>query len=282
MTEHRFLFISPHLDDAILSCGDYIDHLYQCGHRIDIATVFTGEDTNPSPSPLARILHKRFNLRFGVMEARLNEDLQAAAALGASCIHLNLQESIYRRAPDNSPIYLKLDELFRADLSLEQPLIEQVEARLSECLNLMDYDQVYMPLGIGRHVDHGIVRQAAERWAWKRHDCDVSRIAYYEDLPYKHYHTDPNWHQDLAGNLQRHTIQLSRANLRAKLSAVDRYQSQHRLLWKSRFAMLRQMLTNIRRTDGTAAIELDNQTYQYHYYTSEALPRLIESERDPK
>ncbi|MGO4549257.1 PIG-L deacetylase family protein [Paenibacillus sp. 2TAB23] len=282
MTDHQYLFISPHLDDAILSCGDYIDYLYQCGHRIVIATVFTGEDTNPSPSPLAKILHKRFNLRFGVMEARLNEDQQAAAVLGASCIHLNLQECIYRRNSDNSPSYQKLDELFRADLSLEQPVIERVEAQLSRTLDLMDYIQVYIPIGIGRHVDHGIVRQAAECWAWNTSACEANQIAYYEDLPYKHYHTDPNWHKELAANLERQTVQLSRASMRAKLWAVDHYKSQHRLLWKSRIAMLRQMLANTRGYDESAAIDLDNQSYRFTYYTLKALPRSLESGRGLK
>lgn len=266
MTEHRYLFISPHLDDAILSCGDYIDHLVQCGHRVFIATVFTGEDTNTPPSPLAKILHKRFNLRFGVMEARLNEDLKAVAAIGASCIHLNLQECIYRRKPDNSPCYQKLNELFLADLSLEQPVIQRVEARLSETLDL-DYTQVYIPIGIGRHVDHGIVRQAAESWVWNTHAYEANQIAYYEDLPYKHYHSDSNWQKDLTANLERQTVQLSRANMRAKLSAVDHYKSQHRLLWKSRIEMLRQMLANTRGSDEATAIDLEYQSYLFTYYT---------------
>ncbi|MFD1906534.1 PIG-L family deacetylase [Paenibacillus rhizoplanae] len=55
MTQH-YLFISAHLDDAILSCGDYIHALIQNNYQVTIATVFTGMGTDLSM--LARILHK--------------------------------------------------------------------------------------------------------------------------------------------------------------------------------------------------------------------------------
>ncbi|WP_159881525.1 PIG-L deacetylase family protein [Paenibacillus puerhi] len=265
MTKLRYLFLSAHLDDAIISCGDYISKLVQEGNRVTIATVFAGENPFKSLSMLARIIHKKFNLGSEVMSIRRSEDLTAAALLGADCVHLNIPECIYRRNPDFSPSYRKLEELFRADLSLEQPMIEEVIQQLSAAIHLAEYEQIYVPLGIGRHVDHLIVRHAFERWMDTIDYAYLYKIAYYEDLPYKHYQLDVNWKTDLANQFVVTAICLSRVHLIAKIRAIELYKSQQRLLWNSRFSMYKQMLKNTR-TSADENYSNKDRKYRFNIY----------------
>ncbi|WP_025689050.1 PIG-L deacetylase family protein, partial [Paenibacillus zanthoxyli] len=159
MSQH-VLFISAHLDDAILSCGDYIDALIHNHYRVTIATVFTGMGTDLSM--LARILHKKFGLGLDTMDVRRQEDIRAAKALGASVLHLNLLECIYRKNKDGSPVYSKLHELFDTEWGSEHEVMEEIVSVLSSQIQFENYAGVYVPLGIGRHIDHCLVRKSAE------------------------------------------------------------------------------------------------------------------------
>ena len=53
------VYLSPHLDDAVLSCGGMIHRQAQAGERVVVVTVCAGD---PPPGPLsdfARSLHER-------------------------------------------------------------------------------------------------------------------------------------------------------------------------------------------------------------------------------
>ncbi|OAS21842.1 PIG-L deacetylase family protein [Paenibacillus oryzisoli] len=262
MGKSHFLFMSAHLDDAIISCGDYMCWLVQEGNAVTIATVFTAENSHPSLSWLAKILHKKFNIGSQVMYVRRREDLSAANSLGADCIHLNVEECIYRRKPDGTPHYQKLEELFRVDLKSELSVIREVTTRMIAQLDLDKYAQVYIPLGIGRHVDHCITRRAAEVWLDSVHGTTSSKLAYYEDLPYKSYGFDQDWRADLACGFSVNRIRLSKNHLKAKIRAIELYKSQQRLLWSSRFTMFKQML------GASLGFDQHQPCYGFNLYTS--------------
>jgi hypothetical protein len=59
----RSIFLSPHPDDAVLSCGGWIDQLAQNGERPLVLTVFGGDRPAAVPlSAFARSLHERWQL----------------------------------------------------------------------------------------------------------------------------------------------------------------------------------------------------------------------------
>ena len=43
------IFISPHLDDAVLSCGGGIARLTCSGERVTVVTIFTGDQSPGEP-----------------------------------------------------------------------------------------------------------------------------------------------------------------------------------------------------------------------------------------
>lgn len=243
MTQH-YLFISAHLDDAILSCGDYIHALIQNNYQVTIATVFTGMGTDLSM--LARILHKKFGLGMDTMDVRRQEDIHAAEALGAAVIHLNLLECIYRKNKDGSPVYSKLQNLFVAEVGSEHEVIEEIVSVLSEQIIFENFAGVFVPLGIGRHIDHCLVRESTERYRLRAGTDGQIRLMYYEDLPYLCFNQDITWRTELAAGLHEQRIKLQYWDLKAKINAVLKYGSQLSLLWPSRTSMLKQMAKHAR------------------------------------
>ncbi|WP_223068412.1 PIG-L deacetylase family protein [Paenibacillus caui] len=270
MSQH-VLFISAHLDDAILSCGDYIDALIHNHYRVTIATVFTGMGTNLSM--LARILHKKFGLGMDTMDVRRQEDIHAARALGASVLHLNLLECIYRKNKDGSPVYNKLNELFNTDWRTEHQVMEEIVSVLSSQIQFENYSGVYVPLGIGRHIDHCLVRKSAERYRGQTGNGtgDHIRLIYYEDLPYLCFNNDLTWRTELAEGLNERSVQLGRSNLKAKVNAALKYRSQISLLWTSRFSMLRQMAEHARGAARQSKLQgPESCNYLFRVYTADA------------
>ena len=159
---YRAVFISPHLDDAVFSCGATIDRLVK-------------EGTGPV---LVLNLFSRYlsevKIRGVVLgDERYQEEANAAQFLGFESRNLGELDVSFRREP-----YKKLGNIFRPpvadDLAWLPTLREKVFALLSE----MDYDQLYVPLGIGWHVDHVLTYQLFEPWA------NRPNLFFYEDAPY--------------------------------------------------------------------------------------------------
>lgn len=53
----KILIISPHLDDAVLSCGDLINKYVKEGYQVDVLTIFSGSVDENSLSDAAKQFH---------------------------------------------------------------------------------------------------------------------------------------------------------------------------------------------------------------------------------
>ena len=56
----EWIYISPHLDDAVLSCGGMIRQQVQQGERVQVWTVCAKENPYPQLSEFAQTLHDRW------------------------------------------------------------------------------------------------------------------------------------------------------------------------------------------------------------------------------
>ena len=183
------LFLSPHLDDAALSCGGQIHRRAAAGEHVTVVTVFAGAPLG-APTPLGAELHSLWGLPADPGDAlaiRRAEDDAALAVLGAASARWDLVDAVYRVAPTpgGSPaaiyptaIYpsLRLTLRARSGATSEQALLEQIVDRLRA---LPPARRLFAPLGVGRHVDHVLVRAAVDR-AFPRDE----RLRFYEELPY--------------------------------------------------------------------------------------------------
>jgi LmbE family N-acetylglucosaminyl deacetylase len=153
----RVAVVSPHLDDAVLSCGEVISRLDECV----VLTVFAG---SPSSWDVHRLWDNDicgFAEGTDVVAARLREDDAALAHLGAFAARLGFLDEQYRQ-PATA---LSVEEIGQHIVGA----IEEVQATIA-----------LTPLGIG-HDDHRLTA-AGCRWA-ALHRPGVRWHAYL-DLPY--------------------------------------------------------------------------------------------------
>jgi LmbE family N-acetylglucosaminyl deacetylase len=149
----KVLYVSPHPDDVAFSASARLLADRAAGHDVIVVTLFA-----PAGGPDA----------VGDAAARAAEDERFAALTGARLVAGGFTDAIVRR-----PRYRSLRRLFGPLAADEEPLVEEVRARLES----FAAGRVVAPLGVGDHVDHQIAHAAARR-------LKSAQILYYEDVPY--------------------------------------------------------------------------------------------------
>lgn len=170
----RWIYLSPHLDDAVLSCGGLIWEQTHTGIPVEIWTICAGDPPSQELSEMAAGLHQKWggSSPLDTVRLRRSEDQNAARRVGATTLHLPIPDCIYRRSKTGTLYYP--DQVFTTPNPAEQALVDQIHQLLTE--HLTRYDTVVCPLTIGGHVDHRLVRAAAEQ---------LQRpLWYYADIPY--------------------------------------------------------------------------------------------------
>lgn len=174
----RVVILSPHLDDAVLSCGGLLHFLGQREMPRLVITVYCG---NP-PAIRGKDGTLRAFQRKGYVNPRLRrrEDVAAMKEADADFVHLGFSDGIYRRSPlTNQFIYRHAHERWVAPRVDDLAHVEELFLVLQRlCLNLGRILLV-SPMGIGAHVDHTIVAQVALRLAERG-----PLLMFYEDFPY--------------------------------------------------------------------------------------------------
>lgn len=219
MEKKHLLFISPHLDDAVLSCGGYIGKLCALRFPVDVLTVFSGSPSGKL-SILAKKLHADWRLPKDAPAVRREEDLKALGELGAKAIHAGFLDCIYRRDPLNGKaLYTRLSQIMDQNLAAETDLIDALCEYLIVFSQKREYTHIFSPLALGGHIDHLIVhaavRKAQKKWSG-------AQLHFYEDLPYAI--------QDAADDARtmgmRHYVCTQDAGFAQKYDAMAQYASQ--------------------------------------------------------
>ena len=169
----RHIYISPHLDDAVLSVGGLIHAQQRENKVVEIWTIMAGTPTTPELSPFAQDLHSSWGTKSAEesLLIRRTEDHHAAKILGVQTIHYEFLDAIYRRDNNDQWLY---EDIFIPPHVQDSRLATEITEAIST--NTSSDDILYCPLAIGLHVDHVIVRQVVEAL--------VKRPIYYADLPY--------------------------------------------------------------------------------------------------
>src|SRR3989304_7453082 len=170
----RWIFISPHLDDAILSCGGLIHKLGAERNTVQVWTICAGDPPESDLSPFAIQQQNSFRTGVEYYENRRREDIDACNFLGARYRHFSFEDCIYRRSRDGLWLYDSEEAIFGSVLPDDEGMIKDITTFLNSIVKQADI--VVSPMSIGNHVDHKIVRIALE--AMNR------PIIYYADFPY--------------------------------------------------------------------------------------------------
>ena len=224
------IYLSPHLDDAVLSCGGIMWEKAQHGQRVQAWTFATADPAEPL-SAYAESLHARWNDLKNPSLTRREEDKRALTTLGCGWLHLDYLDCIYRRNNETGQPLIQSDaDLFPIYYQVNQALVNQMTRTLEEHLNIernshgADID-LCVPLGVGGHIDHRNLRLAAERLGVP--------LLYYADFPYAAKES-AQVQACLPADVTPVRHHVSAAGLEAWQQAIACYQSQISSFWKSR------------------------------------------------
>ena len=222
---HR-VYLSPHLDDALLSCGGLVAQQVAGGDEVTVFTVCAGDSPVGELTPFAYELHRRWGGAGSPMAARRAEDLVACGRLGASVVHYPLGDAVYRRGPDGQALYADEIAIFGPVHPAEDSIAEELATALRQAVP--PDAVIYAPLALGGHVDHRLTRRAAER---------IGRpLWYYRDLPYDLLRGQPPDDQPLP-SLPETRVTLASEEVDAWAAAAGEYHSQLTTFWTSFDAM---------------------------------------------
>jgi LmbE family N-acetylglucosaminyl deacetylase len=216
----RWIYLSPHLDDAALSAGGFLHDRSQAGISVEIWNLISGFPPQGELTPFAQVLHHVWGTGTAeeTITLRRAEDVEAARLLGAKTVHFDIPDCIYRRGPDGEPLYL---DIYVPPHPAEAQLPGQIAGFIAPLLQADD--QVICQLGVGDHVDHILVRQAAERL---NHP-----LWYAADLPY--LFKQPGELAPLVAGMEESKYSITEAGLRAWIEASLAYTSQLSSLFES-------------------------------------------------
>lgn len=228
------IVLSPHLDDAALSCGAVMTYAAS-RTQVTVITLFTEAGPPPHTFSARRYLKQVGGDRARVLyQRRRAEDRAALEPLGVTCIHAGFPEALFRRRPPGAPwapwarllpelahtypVYrrhITAGRIAPDDAGTLRDVSETVARAAGTGPNI-----VLAPLGVGAHVDHVLVRTAAER--------SGAQVVYYSDFPYNRRHVpDEDW-------VRRHGLVETHWSLllEDKIALIRAYQTQVNALFE--------------------------------------------------
>jgi LmbE family N-acetylglucosaminyl deacetylase len=215
---NRCVILSPHLDDAILSCGGLAAEVADTVN-VEIWTFFSAAPFIGPYSSLARWFH---DISGGYSSARLawlrrREDRRACRVVGARPNHFHWHDAVYRKTKNGEPMYggLRQSHWHAHDDRMVREISALMESRVSRS------DVLLTPLGVGKHVDHLILRAAVER-------LGHNNVLYYVDLPYMA--TYPDEIEIQAAGMSCHSYDISTSSLQAWIDSIMCYTTQLKML----------------------------------------------------
>jgi LmbE family N-acetylglucosaminyl deacetylase len=215
----KWVYLSPHLDDAVYSCGALMDQQVKQGLQVEIWTLFAGQFDARKLSTFAKEIHQRWGTGLLSVQARRLEDQKACTFLGVVPKYYNFQDVIYRHTADDNPEIVFNDDLFRNYQSGDELIKEKIKSALGNALDELVDIQVCAPLGLGNHIDHQILRKAIDEIELK------NPLYYYADFPYVI--------REKVAVSQEHTrqYQLAEENVKVWCKAIAIYKSQISTFW---------------------------------------------------
>ena len=219
--------LSPHLDDAVLSCGALMIH---AAPRTEVTVVTLFTEAGPPPHTLSG---RRFLRQAGARDARelyrerREEDREVLEKLGVRCVHAGLTEALFRLREGRLrhalgrllPELGHLYPVYRWQITSgriapgDAPALRETREVIAGLAG-PDPAVVLAPLGVGAHVDHVLTRTAADQ-------SGVPAV-YYSDFPHNQRHSaDPNF-------IQRNSLIATRWTelLAAKAELIRGYRTQ--------------------------------------------------------
>lgn len=189
-TKQTCIFISPHLDDAMLSAGGLI-HYLSSKTKVIVINVFTeSSDDKQTLSAWKFVKDMGYKKPSILFKERRNEDQQAFSKMHIVPINLGFSDALWRKKKGLVPqllgnflpefahayptyrFHMTKGKLAKAD----RETITEVSEKLQTIIDQEKKPLIFCPLGVGNHVDHRLTRQVCEQ--------KFSNRVYWSDFPY--------------------------------------------------------------------------------------------------
>lgn len=201
---NKILILSPHLDDAVFSCFNYIKSVKKKGNQVDLVTIFT----------------KFGREKTGMEQKRKLEDKIALSYLKLTPRNMDFLDAAYRKKSANF-FYRPRKKIFSSKIHMhEKLLLKKLKNELSKIEP--HYDLVLTPLGVGNHVDHLMIKYCVENI------FSTNKIGYYLDWPYAFSLSNWKWNYFQTFFKMKKNFYWTNG---VKISAMKAYQSQFKVLF---------------------------------------------------
>lgn len=188
MTNH--IFFSPHIDDAIFSCGGLILKLLP-KEKVLIVNVFCGTDQLKEKGyaqKYLRFCHCRNSKEY--FSIRKTEEKALSLKFSFESLFLPFSEALFRsrkRGLSQKYLYNTKKKLFDQVNQHDKALVRKIKESISEIMLKTKNKKVvlYFPLGLGKHVDHQIVNQIGKNFSDQNKKLKNTKIYFYQDFPYE-------------------------------------------------------------------------------------------------
>lgn len=214
MKDYRNAYVfSPHFDDAVLSMGSLMTSLLTHGLSVTVVTFFTKGSSLNSPLTRKLLTQARSLSAASYFAKRKAEDQKALAAIGTLKIkNFSLVDAAWR-SKEQLALYPE------TTLAIEHAHDRETRKAVQEAIQTLSLEKkqtlIFAPLGLGKHIDHVIVRDAATVFA---------QTIFYADFPYSHRYdlTD-----DFVTKNHLTMVQWEQGDYTKKRAALFAYQSQY-------------------------------------------------------
>ncbi|HEX8683844.1 MAG TPA: PIG-L family deacetylase [Ardenticatenaceae bacterium] len=228
------VILSPHFDDAVLSCGGQIWETRRQGGIVHVLTLFAGPPLG-EPPPFAQVQHAMWGSPPDPNRLRRAEDVAALTRLGCyNFHHLDAPDAVYRLGTAGQVLYDTEEAIFGEvhpdEATYAVTLADMVRAYLPMQATIL------APLGAGHHVDHLLSHAVGLSLL-----NEGREVAFYEELPY--IESPGALEAALAEKLnwQMEATPISEEALQAKLAAMAYYQTQIPVLYRTEEEMQRRV-----------------------------------------
>lgn len=230
-------FISPHLDDAVLSVGGLLSYLSQFTPTTVINVFTRAEEDHLTLSARAFIKQCGYSNVQALYSARRQEDTVVFKTLNVTVKDLRLTDALFRRknmkvgilqkimqsVPELSAVY----PTYRFHITTgkisknDRPTIERLRKAL---LTIPQKAFVFCPVALGNHVDHIIVRDVCASL--------FTNAIFWSDFPYNRTQSTNKFLTDGS-----YTVLIFKRFKKKKLQLISEYRTQVDALFKGRIAI---------------------------------------------
>jgi len=181
----KIYVVSPHFDDAALSCGGLLSNL-DGAEDVTVINVFTKAHEGPYTLSVRKFLKDSGNYEDAntLYDERAKNDAAVLSKLKVNSTNLGLQDGLFRRKKRLDPLgklIPEFDHIYPTyrwhatkTVSSQDPSYDQLKQALE---NTVEKEAVVLaPYGTGHHIDHVITRRVCEEL--------FDNVIFYSDFPY--------------------------------------------------------------------------------------------------